>query len=161
MNEISTRFATEADAALIAGQRRAMFADAVSPVPATLNAMQARFEPWVRERLADGTYLGWIVEADGAPVAGAGLWIMEFPPHFLDVKPARGYLLNFYVAPSHRRLGLAQQLLEAAVARCRSLGVRVLTLHASKFGRPLYERYGFKLNNEMVLLSDGSLDVTV
>ncbi len=161
MSEISTRVATAADAALIAGQRRAMFTDAVFPVPTSLDAMEARFVPWVRERLADGSYRGWIMEDAGVPIAGAGLWVMEFPPHFLDIEPARGYLLNFYVAPSHRRLGLAQQLLETAVAEGRRLRLRVLTLHASKFGRPLYERHGFRLNNEMVLLSDGSLEVTV
>jgi hypothetical protein len=27
----------------------------------------------------------------------------------------------------------------------------VVTLHASKFGRPVYERFGFNQHNEMVL----------
>ncbi len=161
MNEISIRLAKEADAALIAGQRRAMFVDAVSPVPVTLDAMEARFTPWVRERLKDGRYVGWIAEDAGRAVAGAGLWIMEFPPHFLDVQPARGYLLNFYVAPEYRGAGLARRLLKACVDEGRRLGLRVLTLHASKFGRPLYEQYGFRSNNEMILLTDGAMDATV
>lgn len=138
-----------------------MFEDAVDPVPATLTAMQVRFEPWVRERLENGSYRGWIAEAQGAAVAGAGLWVMEFPPHFLHVEPGRGYLLNFYVAPTYRGKGLARRLLELSVAEGRRLGLRVLSLHASKFGRPLYERYGFRQNNEMVLLSDGSSETTV
>ena len=82
--------ATVADAALIARQRCAMFADAVLPVPATLPVMRERFEPWVRARLANGSYRGWLAEKAGAPVAGAGLWVMEFPPHFLDPEAARG-----------------------------------------------------------------------
>ncbi len=153
--------ATEADAALIAEQRRAMFEDAVLPVPTTLAAMQERFEPWVRERLANGSYRGWIAEREGMPVGGAGLWVMEFPPHFLDVEAARGYLLNFYVKPEFRGAGLARRLLGLCVEEGRGLGLRVLTLHASKFGRPLYEQYGFRGNNEMILLSDGSADATV
>ena len=161
MIETSIRRATEEDATLIASQRRAMFADAVSPVPSTLAAMEARFEPWVRERLASGTYLGWIGEHAGKAIAGAGLWIMEFPPHFLDVQPARGYLLNFYVAPEHRGAGLARRLLALSMEEGRRRNLRVLTLHASKFGRPLYEQAGFRASNEMMLLSDGSTEPTV
>ncbi len=161
MSEIQVRMAAEADAALIAGQRRAMFEDAVLPLPTTLEAMQARFEPWVRERLANGSYRGWIAERGGEAVGGAGLWVMEFPPHFLDVEAARGYLLNFYVAPAFRGAGLARRLLALCVEEGQRLGLRVLTLHASKFGRPLYEQYGFRNNNEMILLSDGSTESTV
>lgn len=161
MSDIDLRLATEADAALIAGQRRAMFADAVLPVPATLDEMQKRFEPWVRERLADGSYRGWIAHRGDVPVGGAGLWVMDFPPHFLDVQPARGYLLNFYVSPDHRGMGLARRLLAACLDEGRRLGLRVITLHASKFGRPLYEQAGFRGNNEMILLTDGSTEATV
>lgn len=160
MSEISIRLATEADAALIAGQRRAMFADAVLPVPATLQAMEACFKPWVRERLATGLYRGWIAESAGLPVGGAGLWIAEFPPHFLDIAAARGYLLNFYVLPEYRGAGLARRLLAVAVEEGRRLRLRVITLHASKFGRKLYEQNGFRSNNEMILLSDGSTEPT-
>ncbi len=144
------------DAELIAWQRRTMFEDAVSPVPETLAAMEAAFVPWVRARLRDERYLGWIVEESGAPVAGAGLWLMEFPPHFLDVEPRRGYLLNFYVAPSHRGQGLARRLLKLTVEEADRRGIGVVTLHASKYGRPLYERSGFRQSNEMMLLRGGS-----
>ncbi len=161
MPEILIRPATVGDAALIATQRRAMYVDAVSPLPPTLDAMQAAFEPWVRERLANGIYRGWLGEADGVPIAGAGLWIMDFPPHFLDVQPARGYLLNFYVDPNYRGQGLARRLLDLCIAEAKHLNLRVLTLHASKFGRPVYERSGFRNNNEMILLTDGSTDATV
>lgn len=161
MRESTLRPATESDARLIAEQRRAMFADAVVPIPSTLAEMQERFEPWVRERLANGSYRGWIAEDAGVPIGGAGLWLMEFPPHFLDVQPARGYLLNFYVGPEHRGAGLARRLLTACLEEGRRLGLRVLTLHASKFGRPLYEQYGFRGNNEMILLTDGSVETTV
>ena len=161
MTETSIRLATPDDATLIAGQRRAMFTDAVSPTPSTLAEMETRFVPWVRERLVNSTYLGWIAEQAGTPIAGAGLWVTDFPPHFLDVKAARGYLLNFYVAPEHRGTGLARRLLTLSVDEGRRRGLRVLTLHASKFGRPVYERAGFRANNEMILLSDGSPEPTV
>ena len=158
---LTTRAATVEDASLITAQRRAMFEEAVLPRPPLLDAMALQFEPWVRHRLENGSYLGWIIEEDGRSVAGAGLWVMDFPPHFLHPEAGRGYLLNFYVAPSHRGQGLARELLAISIAAARELGLRVVTLHASRFGKPLYEQNGFRLNNEMITLTDGSADATV
>jgi hypothetical protein len=39
---------------------------------------------------------GWLAELDGRIVGGAGLWLMEFPPGWMDEKPLRAYLLNFW-----------------------------------------------------------------
>jgi len=149
---VEIRLATTADAEAIANQRLRMFIDAeVVAEPEELDKMAANFVPWVRARLEDGTYAGWLAEEDGCLIAGAGLWVMDWPPHFLDAEPRRAYLLNFYVAPEARRRGLARELLALAVAEARARGIKVVTLHASKFGKRLYEQHGFVLSNEMRL----------
>lgn len=38
----------------------------------------------------------------------------------------------------------------------RRRGIKVVSLHASKFGKPLYERNGFEATNEMILWLDGA-----
>lgn len=119
-----------------------------------MKQMLANFIPWVRARLQDDTYAGWLVESDGRLVAGAGLWVMPWPPHHLDAEPHRAYLLNFYVAPEMRRRGLAMDLLALAVAEAKARGIKVVTLHASKFGKPVYEQNGFTMSNEMMLRFD-------
>ena len=149
-----TRLATAADAEAIGLQRQRMFADAGLADDAAMAPMLARFVPWVRAKLEDGSYVGWLTEEDGRLVAGAGLWVMEFPPHFLDEEPRRAYLLNFYVAPEMRGRGLARELLGLAVAEAKARGIKVVSLHASKFGKPLYERNGFAMSNEMLLRFD-------
>jgi ribosomal protein S18 acetylase RimI-like enzyme len=146
-----TRRATSADAESIAQQRLRMFADAGVADEASMGPMTANFVDWVRPRLADGTYVGWLVEESGQVVAGAGLWVIDWPPHFMDAEPQRAYLLNFYVAPEMRRRGLARELLTLAVAEAKARGINVVTLHASKFGKPVYERAGFNMSNEMIL----------
>lgn len=145
------RLATPADAELLAEQRLLMFVDADVPWAAAKEEMRGKFVPWVRERIDDGSYAGWIVEEGDRAVGGAGLWVMDWPPHFLHAEPRRGYLLNFYVAPEMRRQGLARELLETSVAEAKARGLRVVTLHASKYGRPVYERFGFKTTDEMRL----------
>jgi hypothetical protein len=41
------------------------------------------------------------------------------------------------------------------VEDARRRGIKVVSLHASKFGKPLYERNGFELSSEMILRLDG------
>ncbi|WP_263379878.1 GNAT family N-acetyltransferase [Granulicella paludicola] len=151
------RRATVADAETITEHRHQMFADNKLASEQRFREMDANFLPWVRERLADGRYVGLLLEDEktGQVVAGAGIFYMDFPPHFLDPQPCRAYLLNFYTSPEDRGNGYANVLLTAAVADCRERGVEVVTLHASRFGKPIYEKFGFKHHNEWALRPDG------
>ena len=151
------RLATVEDATLIAHQRRRMFVDAGQPDDARMRSMEAAFIPWVKSRLQDATYLGWLANEDGRTIGGAGMWLMDFPPHFLNLEAVRAYLLNFYVDPEFRGRGLARTLLQTALAEARRLDIEIVTLHASKFGRPLYEQNGFAPTNEMMLRPDASV----
>ena len=146
-----TRPATPADAALIAEHRQRMFADSGQGDEAVRATVRVNFEPWVQPRLESGEYTGWIVELDGQPIAGAGIWWMQWPPHFLDPVPLRPYLLNVFVDPAHRGHGLARKLVELAIEAARSRGCRLLSLHASRMGKPIYEKMGFSGTTEMML----------
>ena len=87
-----TRLATVADAELIGEQRRRMFLDSVPTDDAQLERMIAKFVPWVRAKLEDGSYVGWLTSNDWRVVAGAGMWLMEFPPHWMHEEPVRAYM---------------------------------------------------------------------
>ena len=113
--------------------------------------MASNFVEWVRPRLEDGRYFGWLMEDAETVVAGAGMWLMDFPPHWMDAEPVRAYLLNFYVEPAYRGRGIAQQMLKMTVDEAKRRGIGVVSLHASKLGRPIYERNGFTRTNEMML----------
>lgn len=148
---LETRLAAEVDAELITEQRRRMFVEMGQPDDDRMQVMLRNFVPWVRERLNDGRYVGWLVTEGKGVVAGAGMLLMDFPPHWRDPEPQRAYLLNFYVAPEARGRGLAYGLLRTAIDEAKRRGIRVVSLHASQFGRPLYERNGFEATNEMML----------
>ncbi len=149
--------ATEADAELISEQRRRMFVDSAQVSDARLSEVTENFVPWVRERLIDGRYVGWLTSEERHVVAGAGVLFMDFPPHWMDPEPVRAYLLNVYVDPAFRGRGLARELLDVAMNDARQRGIKVMSLHASEFGRPLYERNGFKSTNEMILWSEADV----
>ncbi|MGD0732689.1 MAG: GNAT family N-acetyltransferase [Terracidiphilus sp.] len=150
---LQTRTTTAADAALITAHRRAMFAAMGSGKDSILDAMARHCEPWVARVIVEGKYSGWITEDDGRPVGSAGLLVLDWPPHPLD--PAgehRGYLLNVFVEPEYRRRGVARALVDLCLAEAHRRSIRVVTLHSSDAGRPLYETFGFRATSEMLLV---------
>jgi len=152
----TTREASIADAMLITAHRRGMFASMPNPKDAILDAMSHAFEPWVRERIAEGKYLGWMAEQDGRVAGSAGLMIVDWPPHPLHPTGSkRAYLLNVYVEPEFRRRGLAQDLVRRCLAEARKRGIHVVTLHSSDAGRPVYEKLGFYPTSEMMFVECG------
>jgi GNAT superfamily N-acetyltransferase len=149
----TTRKAKATDAALITAHRRAMFLSMPNPNEAVLDKMSRAFEPWVKERLSEDKYLGWIVE-DGGRVAGsAGMLFLDWPPHPFDPEASqRAYLLNVFVEPEFRRQGLAHAVIKQCLLEVKRRGIRVVTLHASDAGQPVYEKFGFHTTNEMMLV---------
>jgi GNAT superfamily N-acetyltransferase len=150
------RLATLDDADLITNHRHTMFADNNLATESHLTAMDTNFNPWVRRHLAAGTYIGLLLEDETSQkiLASAGIFLQDFPPHWLDIEPTRAYLLNFYTTPEARGRGFANLLLRACVDECRQRNIGVITLHASTFGKPIYEKFGFKQSNEMMYLFD-------
>jgi GNAT superfamily N-acetyltransferase len=148
----SVRTAKRSDIAMIVAQRRAMFVDVGRDDKRQLDRMDRRFAVWVRPRLRTGEYREWFaVDREGQAAAGAAIWIMDWPPVPMDCTCRRGYVLNVYTHPSHRRKGLARMLMKAILAWCRRNGFVMVTLHASDYGRALYEALGFKPTSEMRL----------
>ncbi len=151
----SIRLAILEDAGTIAGHRHRMFLDMGKYDPQKLAGMMDAYQPWLASKMAAGEYLGWLaIDADGAVVAGLGLWLMDWPPHVIGSSLRRGNIINVYTEAAHRRRGLARQLLNAALDWCRANRVDVIILHASKDGRHLYESAGFEPTNEMRLVMD-------
>lgn len=115
-----------------------------------LKAAEPHYTRWLEERLTNDHYRAWlVVDADGNVLAGAGLWLMDWPAGILDIAPYRGYLFNVFTEPAHRRRGYARRLVRAIMDHCGHEGIGVIGLHASEDGRSVYEALGFKPTNEM------------
>jgi len=148
------RLAGVDDAQVIVEHRRAMFRDMGRGDEARLAQMSAAFEPWLLRRMESGEYLAWMaVAADGSIAGGAGLWLMDWPPHLLGSGARRGNIVNVYVRRESRRRGIARALMETALEWTRANGVDCVILHASDEGRALYESLGFAPTNEMRLIN--------
>jgi GNAT superfamily N-acetyltransferase len=149
---LTTRPVTSDDLELICHQRERMFRESNTPgrTEEILTIQTAHFRLWLAPRLRDGSYFGYVVEDVGKPVAGIGLMLIDWPPgpsHPTSDK--RGYVLNVFVAPSHRRQGLAAKLMELADEEFARRGASYAVLHSTRMGRPLYEKIGWAATNEM------------
>lgn len=153
MSTFSIRAAGIADLALLARHRRDMFRAMGYEDETALAGMESAFAAWVEPRIDSGEYLAWLVlSPQGQPVAGTGLWLMDWPPHMIGPGAPRANILNVWVEPEWRRRGLARRLIGIALDACRARGIRAVVLHASAEGRPLYESLGFAATNEMRLM---------
>jgi GNAT superfamily N-acetyltransferase len=146
------RRASTADLDTLVEHRRAMFQDMGYTDQEAMQSMSAKFRPWLLARLEAGDYLAWVISTPGGSIAaGAGLWLMDWPPHMVGKGARRGNILNVYTHPDFRRRGLARELMKTALAWCGENGVDTVILHASDSGRTLYEAMGFAPTNEMRL----------
>jgi GNAT superfamily N-acetyltransferase len=152
MTEYAIRPAMPADLDVVLYHRRRMFEDMGHTDAAAMAAMLASSTPLLKRGLERGSYRGWLVEAGGAGVvAGGGVIVLDFQSHPIDPRPQRAWVVNMFTEPAHRHRGLARRLMGVMVDWCRADGMKMLYLHASDEGRPLYESLGFEPTNEMRL----------
>lgn len=132
--------------------RREMFADMGVEGEAVLDEVAERFERYVDSLLDDAGYLGWVVEADDRVVGCIGALLQQMPPSPRNTSGRVGYLLNLYVEPEWRRLGMGSALVRQAVDFLAEQDVKIIALHSSADGRRIYEALGFEPTSEMRLL---------
>lgn len=140
------------DAQLVARHRASMFRDMGSVSAEDSELLRSASEPWLSGLLANGDYLGWLVEHRRVVVAGGGILIRESGPVPGCYRVGRwAHIANLYTEPDHRRRGLARRLVKTILDWCTAHGIDHVTLSASEEGRPLYESLGFKPTSEMSL----------
>ena len=146
----SIRPATIADVPEIVTHREQMFREMAAP--AEFGDMRAAFEGWLREAIPSHTYRGWLAVANhGEIAAGSGLIVMPWPPGPTTMDPRCGFVFNVYTHSSHRKRGLARQLMDAMHQWCRAEGIERVVLNASTFGHALYESMGYVVADEPMM----------
>ncbi len=125
--------------------------------PADLDRHDIDYRAWVRRQMATGKFLAFVVDdGSGRPVASGALWLMPSQPRPGPL--GRGevpYVLSMFTDRRHRGLGVASRIVQEMIAWARARRYGRLVLHASRFGRPVYERLGFENGSEMRLALPG------
>ena len=74
------------DLDLICRHRHEMF-KASARTDAMVQPSTDAFREWLKPRLDDGVYFGWIACLDGIEIAGLGMMVIDWPPHLAAVPP--------------------------------------------------------------------------
>jgi GNAT superfamily N-acetyltransferase len=145
----SYRPAIPGDLDLICRHRHEMF-KASGRTDAIVQPSTNAFKDWLKPRIDDGSYFGWIAQIDGVDVAGLGMMVIDWPPHpSHPLQANRGYILNVFVEPLSRRRGLARALMGIAMEEAKQRNLQYLILHATAMAMPMYEKLGWRRTSEM------------
>ncbi len=128
-----------------------MFAEFGRRTPAELRAHDRVYARWARREMRTGTFFAIIAEtADGRPMASGAVWLMPQQPRPGRLaRPVLPYVLSMYTERRFRGQGAASRIVGEMVDWAREHRYPRIFLHASKMGRPVYERLGFRAANEM------------
>jgi ribosomal protein S18 acetylase RimI-like enzyme len=105
-------------------------------------------------RMRSDEFIAWFAISDEQVIATSGLSFLQRPPHFTNLTGYFAYIMNMYTKPEWRRKGIGSALLEKLFEEIKKKEIESVVLHATPMGAPLYEKYGFKINDgdkEMVL----------
>jgi len=107
---------------------------------------------YFRDYFARGQMEEWVCEDDGRIIAtGAIIWY-SFPPSFTNGEGLKAYITNIYTDPEYRGRGIAPKILEILEKRARERDACRIWLEASKWGKPVYQKYGFGLNDTILTI---------
>lgn len=126
--------------------------------PRQLAVHDRAYRRWVRAEWAEGRFAAFLVrDSDGAVLGSGGLWLMPAQPRpGPRIQRVTPYILSMYTDPAARGLGVASRIVRALLGWARARGYPRVTLHASKMGRGVYARLGFRSTNEMRYTLRGS-----
>jgi GNAT superfamily N-acetyltransferase len=111
----------------------------------------ARETAYFAKRTAEGGAQWYLAKAGETFIGSACAYVDDSWASTLLEHPQNGWIIGVYVVPEYRRRGAARALTDAALSWLRGTECVEAKLHASPFGRGIYESLGFTLTNEMKL----------
>ena len=95
------------------------------------------------DKMPQGEFLAWVAEVENQIVATSGLVFFTRPPYNGNSSGLEAYVMNVYTVPIWRGQGIATALLREIISFVKETEAKRIWLHASKDGKPLYEKLGF------------------
>jgi len=150
MKGFKIRAATPKDIDVLVHNRHMMFEDMRPRTVEEHRVGDTSYRKWALEKMKKRHLRAFIVTDGRGEVAGSGgLWLREVQPS--PGRPARlsPYLLSMYTDPKFRRRGVATMIVREAERWARENGYTEINLHASRQGRKVYPKLGWKRSWEM------------
>ena len=104
------------------------------------------------ENMNTGCFMAWIATDDEAIVGISGIYFYSLPPSYKKPNGKVAYIMNMYTRPAYRGKGIAPTLFGRLIEESKKRGCEKISLNATDMGKPIYQKFGFKLSdNDMFL----------
>lgn len=107
---------------------------------------------YYKESLERGEQDSCFAYVDGELAGCATICYLNVLPTLDHLSGKRAHLMNVYVRRAFRRCGVGTKMMEELFSRAKMRGVTEVSLDATEDGRKLYDSYGFKDNDEGMVL---------
>jgi len=152
MGKFKVKIATDDDIEVLVRQRHMMFEDMRQRTTDEHKMGDRAYRKWALQKMKMGLMRCYLVkDGKGKVVGGGAIWLREVQPS--AGYPARlvPYLMSMYTEPEFRRKGVATLVVHEAEKWARSQGYSEMNLHASRQGRKVYPKLGWKRGWEMYI----------
>ena len=150
--DFTIRRATPAQAPLLAALRYGFRAE-LGEVREQQEAFVGRCAEWMAARLApESRWRAWLGFTGAEAIGTAWLHLIEKIPNPVGESELQAYVTNLYVVPRCRGRGIGTKLLVEAIEESRAARVDAVVLRPSPRSRPLYQRFGFGVRDDLLVL---------
>jgi GNAT superfamily N-acetyltransferase len=152
MADFSLELGTINDLELLGNHRLSMWKEIHPDMTDRIEESGLLTREWIRSKILDGSLVALIVKNFHGEVVGSGcILIKEDQPRPGSLLVRHPYLLSMYTLPEYRKMGVASLIITNAIKWSKDNGYDRISLHASKQGKSVYEKFGFQQTNEMRL----------
>lgn len=143
--------ATPKDIDILVRFRHEMFEDMGHRTAEEHRLNDVQFRRWAILKMKERKLRCFLVKApDGESAGGGTVWLREVQPSPGRRAGVMPYLMSMYTEPKFRRKGVATLVVREAERWARDRGYPLMNLHASRKGRKVYAKLGWKRTWEMV-----------
>lgn len=105
-------------------------------------------EQFLYSSLSDGSFIQ-LLAFDGEKIAASSsVSFYTLPPNTMRPTGKTAYIGNMFTYPEYRNQGIATKLFSMIVDEAKQNGCSLVTLNATDMGKPIYEKYGFKKDDD-------------
>ncbi len=108
---------------------------------------------YLSKSIQNDEFVAWVAVFDYEIVATSGLCFFQITPGFTLIDGKIAYILNIFTLRKWRGKGVGKQIFDHILQEAIARGYKRISLHASEDGRPIYEKFGFRLTGDEMSLS--------
>ena len=98
---------------------------------------------YFQHTLTDGSFISWLVVDQSTIIATSGLCFYQLPPTYSNPTGRVAYVTNMFTKKEYRKQGISSHLLHLIIDEAKQRNYKVIRLHASVDGKPMYIKEGF------------------